>query len=132
MPITFVDFPRRVCGSLHSQQSVARRPRHPQRQLHRTSLLAAAPPSRLPPIDSVVRFHSETSVDSSLREGEIRGRLVSASTGAPVQFGRVWMTYPNHRHTTRQIIADTEGHFLIAGLPDETGTSRLCSQNRRG
>jgi hypothetical protein len=64
----------------------------------------------------------ETSIDSSLRRGEIEGRLVSASTGAPVLFGVVSMAYPDHRHTMRRVFADPEGHFRIAGLPDETGT----------
>lgn len=72
--------------------------------------------------DSISWFQTETSVYSTLPQGEITGRVVSASTGVPVPKGEVWIVYPNHRHTKRKVFADAEGHFGMKGLPDEFGT----------
>jgi hypothetical protein len=71
-------------------------------------------------IDTVVKFRTETSLDSTLLQGEIAGRLLNAVTGAPLQYGEVSIVYPDHRHTSRRAFADAEGNFRIRGLPDES------------
>jgi hypothetical protein len=72
-------------------------------------------------VDSTKRFQTKVSFDSTLSSGEIVGTVVSASTGAPAPMVTVWIAYPAHRHTERQVFTDAEGTFRIKGLPDETG-----------
>jgi carboxypeptidase family protein len=72
-------------------------------------------------VDSTRRFQTTISVDSTLSSDEIAGTVVSASTGAPVLRAEVWIDYPNHRHTERTVYGDTEGNFLMGGLPGEPG-----------
>lgn len=71
-------------------------------------------------IDTVAKFRTETSLDSTLLQGEIAGRLLNAVTGAPLQYGEVSIVYPDHRHTSRRVVTDAEGNFRIRGLPDES------------
>ena len=71
-------------------------------------------------IDTVAKFRTEISLDSTLREGEIAGRLISAVTGAPLQYGEVSIVYPDHRHTSRRAFTDADGNFRVRGLPDES------------
>jgi carboxypeptidase family protein len=72
-------------------------------------------------VDSTRRFQTKVSIDSTLSSGEIAGTVVSASTGAPAPMVTVWIDYPAHRHTERQVFTDAEGNFRIRGLPDERG-----------
>ena len=72
-------------------------------------------------MDSTRRFQTKVSIDSTLSSGEIAGTVVSASTGAPAPMVTVWIDYPAHRHTQRQVFTDAEGNFRIKGLPDERG-----------
>jgi len=72
-------------------------------------------------VDSTRRFQTTVSFDSTLSSGEIVGTVVSASTGAPAPMVTVWIAYPAHRHTERQVFTGAEGSFRIKGLPEETG-----------
>jgi hypothetical protein len=59
--------------------------------------------------------------DSALSAGQLVGTVVSASSGAPIKSAQVWLDYPDHRHTTRFVITDTDGQFDITGLPADRG-----------
>jgi len=92
-------------------------PRAPAKSPYTIVYRSAAPVE----LDSTRRFQTKVSVDSTLSSGEIAGTVVSASTGAPAPMVTVWIDYPAHRHTERQVFTDAEGNFRIKGLPDETG-----------
>ena len=90
-----------------------------------TSRASAEPPitynSSAAPIevDSIMRFPTTISFDSTLSSGEIAGAVVSASTDAPAPMVEVWIDYPAHRHTERLVHTGADGNFRIKGLPDE-------------
>ncbi len=93
----------------------------PSRAVAAPQFIMSCEPDVPQQIDSTVRFEREISSDSTLVPGEIRGIVLSATTGEPVSRAEVSIAYPGHRHTQRTIFGNADGRFRIKGLPEDDG-----------